>query len=378
MNFPSFADTEAFLAIGSKCSQALTGDASIFTGCYDAIRPIGIALFYAIPFLASDDPITISYIILAMHIMMFLVVCLCITSLYDPDASHLLSRVSPAWFLIFSTVVLVFCLPVIPVVLSDLPSVAFFMLGVSILFQKRLTGVTAFGAGLCFALACLLRQYYFAFTAVAVLSYIIFMSKELKIIGLRPVVWFFIGCVPALLQFAWIWLHTGKFWVYDSSVASLSLYVNKAPYVEMIIYSIPTYSAYVTSIGSEILDPFTFFCLKLLKGFYSLYPAVYLGNAPFQQEPPVIIVNGTLILKAYVGFFVLLFATAFGIWKSPYKYKAMLFLAFFMSVIFAAIGHVESRYFLMPKILYLCYAFVFAFISFKMLFCRKINTTAVE
>ena len=360
MNFPSFADTDGFLGLGQTCYQALVGPASIFEGCYDSIRPLGIALFYAIPFAISLDPVTVSYLVLGMHIIIFLIMCFSVNSVFERERHFFLSPINPLWFLMISAIVLVFALPVIPVALSDLSSATSFMLAVAILFRSRVSGTAAFSAGLLFGFACLLRQYYFAFTALAVLSFVVCMREEFKSMSLRTIALFFLGCSFALLQFLWVWLHTGKLWVYDSSVASFDLYVNKAPYVEMIIYSIPINSAYVTSIGNEILDPFSFFCLKLLKGFYSLYPAVYLGHAPLQSEPQIISVDNMLLFKAYAGFLFLLLGTVGAMYRNLPHYRAVLLLALLMSVMFAVIGHVESRYFLLPKILYVTYIVITA------------------
>jgi hypothetical protein len=135
MNFPSFGDVDSFLQLGDRCSQALSGELTIFDGCYQSIRPIGALLYFAIPYLISRDPVTISYIILALNIGMFLIASLSIQSLFCPAERGGTSGVLPLRFLLISVVVLIFTLPTIPVALSDLPAAAFFLLGISILFS---------------------------------------------------------------------------------------------------------------------------------------------------------------------------------------------------------------------------------------------------
>lgn len=353
MNFPSFADTEAFMGLGKSCSRVLANWQDFNNLCYNGIRPIGSAIYFGIAHLFSSDPITINYITLALNLFSFFIISYSIITFFstrNPNGDLCLNVFES--FVIIA-IGLILSISVIPVALSDISSAAPFSLATAILFNNRLNTRNAFWIGLLFGISCLLRQYYYAFTTLAIISYLIFDKNQLSKENIRPYVLLAVGCSPSLYQFYLTWIHSGSLWVYDSKSASLNGIANLQPYVEMLIYTNPHNAAYLTEIVGPHLNSFTFFCIKLMKGLYSFYPAVYLGESPLASEPQKIIINDFFILKSYISFFSLILITAFGLWKFPINLKRLLLSTLLITITFAAIGHVESRYFFFSRFVYI-------------------------
>lgn len=187
----------------------------------------------------------------------------------------------------------------------------------------------------------------------------VFSKFKLRTFNIKLFLIFFLGYLPALFQFLWVWLHIGDLWAYDRGFMAVYGLVNNPPYVEMIVFTIPSTSAYNTAIADQSMDAFSFFCVKLFKGFFSYYPAVYLGNAPYDDQPYLIQINYVLLFKIYFSFIGIFITTVFGVLKGTDKQGMLIILGFVICIFTAWFGHVESRYFILPRILYCCFIFMF-------------------
>ncbi|QHI97917.1 hypothetical protein GT347_07860 [Xylophilus rhododendri] len=361
MNFPSFGDAETFRQIGDQCALALRGQESLFKGCYNGIRSIGSALYFALPPLLSGDPVTQSYTILAFNLfwlaLMYQAV-LRIVELRMPTAGMCNAGVGLARILV-GALTLLLALPLLPVALSDMPAATLFAIGLG--FMVRLPGrlIDALLAGLFMALGGLIKQNYLVFSAFAVLALIVTMPWRPRIHSwsqlLRCAAMFAAGFSVSLTQVWWIWAHTGHVHVYDPAMNAVFADVRNQPNVELIAFSLPHTGAYISQLDAPVSRA-SHYAIKLWQGLFAYRHAVYLGEPP-ADAPSTLHVDRWLLacawasVAAFTGICCLLARYSRG-----RREKAALVFSVAAIIFTVAIIHVENRYFFLPKLILLALA----------------------
>lgn len=348
MNFPFFGDADFFLAAGAACAKALA-NGQAFADCYNGLRPIGSYAYFTLPNLLAGDAVAASYVLVGMNVLMFILLCSALKRLFQsaPDGAQNLPR---AWTASVTTVAaLVLCTAFIPVALSDMPALSFFMLGLAALFARPATVKSAFLAGLFLALAGLVKQNYYVFSAMAFGVYVALNVRTFDRGSWRLLVAFSLGYSVSLLQVGWVYLHTGRFYLYDPSAGNVFDAARKFPNVELVAFSLPSHSAYMSAVDRP-LTALSHFCIKLLYGFFAYRPAVYLGISP-GDSPAIIRVDRLLLLKAYLSVAALVLGLVWGAIKTRGTWRAMLLLTLFSTLFTTWYIHVENRYFVLPKLL---------------------------
>ncbi len=168
MQFPYFGDADAFLTFGENCSRAISTGTSLFTGCYNGVRPIGALLYFSLPNLITKDPVTASYTLLAMNLGMLLLLAYSAKALITQSGAPLLGdKMGRLFAFLLALVVIALSLPFVPVALADLPACAMFFFGMSRVFKKDVSISDAIVGALFLGLAALTRQNYYVFAAFA-------------------------------------------------------------------------------------------------------------------------------------------------------------------------------------------------------------------
>ncbi|MBA2964829.1 MULTISPECIES: hypothetical protein [Ramlibacter] len=350
MNFPYFGDAKFYLEMAGTCARSIEGG-DPFVGCYNGLRPIGSFAYFTLPHLLSQDPVTVLYIQVGLNVLMFLLLLWALATIPHPEILRPGGRgrrLAAAGGLLGAVAL---CLPFFPVALSDLPSVAVFMAGLAFLLRPAPTRIGAVGAGLLMGAACMLKQNFYVFTAMA--------------IGLHGAVhWWrgdrqqltraFLACAGAaiaVLQLYWVWLHTGHFRPYDPTGIVMDE-VNKVNVIEFVAYALPQQSGYFTTVDSTSLSKLSQFCIKLLQGFFAYRPAAYLGYAP-AGSPVTLPLTGLLLLKAYLATLVVVAGHAWAAWVAPPRWRVVVLLGLGTILFTTWYLHVENRYFLASKLLLL-------------------------
>lgn len=357
MNFPYFGDAEAFLALGARCAQALE-QGGAFAHCYNGLRPIGSFAYFSLPYLLSSDPVTVLYLLAGMNVLMFVLLQYAMVQLAGnamaPSAN---GQVFKRVFILIGTLVL--SLPFIPVALSDLPAVAFFMLGLALLFRGTQNAQAALLAGLSLGVSCLIKQNYYVFTVIAVAVFAGINVRHIDRALARRFALFCAGSSVALLQIAWVYLHTGRLYPYSPADGFVFDEARRLPFIELVAYSLPAKGAYMSSIDSTSISALSHFCIKLLQGFFAYRPAVYLGFSP-AESPAMMHLNKAFLLKAYVSTFALGAVLVWAAAVSTARERTLLVLSLVATFFTAWYIHVENRYFFMPKLLLVCWLGAFA------------------
>nr|WP_176332770.1 hypothetical protein [Caballeronia glathei] len=137
MNFPSIGDAKQYFDVATACAHFLTGDSDVASTCYHAYRPIGIVLYYAIPFLFTDDEFIAGYITLFLNVLFLLLLIysgLTLLRRFSPRDLNTRNNATlkPAE-VVFVVSATLFPIGFIPVRLSDHQSLALFLTGFCVL-----------------------------------------------------------------------------------------------------------------------------------------------------------------------------------------------------------------------------------------------------
>ena len=218
MNFPSFGDADAYAELGRACADAIAGPGRVFDGCYSPIRPAGIAVLMAVPYLATDDPVDAAYVALGLNVVFFAVVVACLAAALIGDHALLEDRPRRSALLAVAafSVLLPNLVAHIPIRLGDLPSLAAFM--AALLVAVRTAGGSCSGrplrrrylvAGAFCSLAVLLKVTYLAY-AVVLLGSLLALDGNARGARLRCAGAFALGMAPMALQVLNVFTHTGQ------------------------------------------------------------------------------------------------------------------------------------------------------------------------
>lgn len=363
MIFPAnpASDPYTYMLLSHTCSMHLSSLSDIANNCYNAYRPLGIILYYAILLKLFPDQITFNYIVLALNICFTIGVFAILNKIFNINNNFIKK-------LIIFGFILANVIGLIPITMSDLIALYFFLMGISFLTKLDLSNIDkssyykTFFVGLFFALAILFKQNYAGYSLFILIPFFIFnihsLSNQLKI-SLKLILTLSLGLSLILIQFINVYMHSNAFWLYEPKVMALTTPLFHQPYIEFFTYTTITPTnldfspgAYVTVLSSHI-NNVMFILYKWYVGM-SKIDIIYHGIRPAVTN--VIIVNPMLYIKPllFLSFFlgISVITIIFGESK-PSKY--LIILAFIISIFSATIMHIENRYFILPRlILILC------------------------
>lgn len=286
MNFPSFGDADTYAALGRSCADAIAGPGHVFDGCYNPLRPVGIAVLMAVPYLATDDPVDAAYVTLALNVVFFATVVACLAGALAGDRAVLADRPRRAAILAGGAfaVLLPNLVAHLPIRLGDLPSLAAFM-GALLVGARTTTGAwsgrallrryAACGA-LC-ALAVLLKVTYLAY-ALVLLGSLLALDGNARGARLRCAAAFTLGMAPVALQVLSVFLHTGQIGIYDREFMRANFTYPRREYgIEGLAFNAPYQTAYLTQVAGGV-SRFEVVVLRLFRGLFGFEWAVYLAE----------------------------------------------------------------------------------------------------
>jgi len=354
MNFPSFGDAETYAQLGRACADAIAGPGRVFEGCYHPIRPAGIALLMAVPYLATDDPVDAAYVALGLNMVFFAGVVACLAAALIGDRALLEGRPRRAALLAAAAfaVLLPNLVAHIPILLGDLPSLALFM--AALLVAVRTAAGSWSGrpllrryliAGALCALAVLLKVTYLAY-ALVLLGSLLALDPNARGSRLRCSAAFALGMAPVAVQVLNVFLHTGQLGLYDREFMRTYFSYPRREYgIESVIFTIPDRSVYLTQVAGEI-GRLEVTVLRLFRGLFGFEWAVYLGEP---SRGPVWTLGAAERLRAWV---LVLAYFAFSGWvvrKGPASLRMVNLNAAAGALATAVLMHTELRYYALPR-----------------------------
>jgi hypothetical protein len=352
VNFPSFGDADTYAELGRACADAIAGPGRVFDGCYNPIRPAGIAVLMAVPYLATDDPVDAAYVTLGLNVVFFAIVVACLAAALIGDRALLEGRPRRAAVLAAAAfaVLLPNLVAHIPVRLGDLPSLAAFM--AALLVAVRTAGGSWSGrpllrryliAGALCALAVLLKVTYVAYTFV-LLGSLLALDGNARGSRLRCAAAFVAGMAPMAIQVLNVFLHTGQLGLYDREF--MRTYFPRRDYsIEAVFSSIPDRGAYMVKVADEI-SRLEVLVLRLFRGIFGFEWAVYLGEP---SRGPVWTLGAAERVRAWglvLAYFV------FSGWvarKGTASLRMINVNAAAGALVTAALMHTELRYYALPR-----------------------------
>jgi len=374
MNFPSFADAPGYIQLGEACASALTSAAgNVFDSCYCSFRPIGIIFLYAIPSLMTDDPVQRVYISLFLNLLLFAATFFALRRLFflDPGLKAIWGNLPPSLLgVIVFLPLLLNLISHLPVTLSDLPSLAFFMLaasqGTSILFedQPRARLWRYLSTGFLVSVSVLLKQSYIVYGFFLILSVLLLDRGQSNTswTRIKNCSVFLLGMSPVLIQLINVYLHCGAFWLYEPGSLRALDYTRMRPNVETIYFSIPTPGAITVKVAGDI-DYLSFIVLKLFKAMFGFEWSVYGG--PSSSIHPFWALSYLNYVKSYG--FVSLYAvfTFWNVLKAPRSLKLLNLTALLIALFNSFFFHTELRFYLFPRIIFYVTVFFWLILAVK-------------
>lgn len=353
MNFPVVGDADAYAALGQSCANFIA-HAGADASCYNGIRPIGIVIYHAIPFLLSGERVEQNYIAVLLNLLSLMVLLASLLVVFRTLCER--SCGPRHWFerlaeIAIVGVVLVLCVAYIPVRLSDLQSFALFTASLAVLTQKgnRHKVWPVIIAGLMAGIAVLLKQNYVICIFFLVIFWICFDLKEHLQSRFKYAFFYLLGVSVCLVQVAMVFYHSGNLWFYEPKMMAAYDPSNAQPYVELIAYTDPSGSAYLSRLPAE-LSAFQFVAVKFYEGIAKFYFSVYLGKAPFEKTPEVLVISeAKLVYMQFVLCLTALLTVAIAFLKN--KWLSILSFMTTSSIFLTVTAlHTENRYFLMTKV----------------------------
>ncbi|WP_454564551.1 hypothetical protein [Pseudomonas sp. AIG] len=369
MDFPVLGDADQYTALGISCADYILGRGDIGSTCYDPIRPIGISVYQAIPFMMTGDLIDQNYITVFLNLacLMLLVGSLLIM-FYNLSDSRLGQRRWVDYFgggvIVITT--LVFCVAYIPVRLSDIQSFACFTGSLAVLSSEknRRSAKALIAAGLMAAMSVLMKPNYVVSIFFLVMFWFCFDFKAQFQSRFKYLAFYLCGVSVCLLQVALVYSKSGIFWFYDPRAMEVYIPTNAQPFVELIAYTEPFKSSYVSKLQVE-LSALQFTALKLYEGFSKFYWAVYMGRAPFEVTPVTMVVESGKLLCMQILLFVFVLLTFASFWLKNKWITVVVFMTTASTLLTAYMLHTENRYYLLTK--------VFWILVLMVLFVRLVN-----
>lgn len=360
MHFESFGDTQGFHGLGQGCALALEGGTPL-AGCYNAIRPVGILVYHAIPHLFASDAIEARYITLFLNLAMAALLYGALLALLRSQRGwrHCPPAVRQAAGVVLLLGVLVCTTPFIPVQLSDHQSLAVFLLGYAVLAGRGFDpgcGRAAL-AGLLAACAVLLKQNY----AVASAALVVLWCAGLQ--GPRPaprvLAAFLAGFSVVGLQFWMVYAATGIPWLYAPGALDIYAESNRQPVVELTAYVDPAPAAYLSSLDRPV-SGFKYFAAKFFHGISAFHWSVYLGQARLDVLPPLLEYDRSDFVRMRLVVVTCFAAVLACLLLRSRSLTLLLWTSLAFTCYAAATAHAEFRHYLFFRIAALLYALVVA------------------
>lgn len=367
MDFASFGDADGYRMLGQSCADFIVQREGMVGSCYHAIRPVGILVYSSIPFLLSKDPLEQNYIAVLMNLIFLM---LLITSLVvafknlsgsGPDENRWASYLGGTAIV---TLTLILCVAYIPVRLSDIQSLACFTASTAILSSEsnRRHWGALLVAGVMAGFSVLLKQNYVVSIFFLAFFWCCLDFRAHLESRLKYVLLYLIGASFCLVQVAAVYYHSGEPWFYESAAMAGFAPSNHQPYVELVAYTDPIQTAYLSKLQGEV-SPFQFVAVRFYEGMMKFYLAVYSGRAPLDITPEILVFSAAKLLcmqllMAVMAVATLLTALFKNKWIAVISYTAT--ASIFLST---TILHTENRYFLTVKV-YLVLVLAVVFVRF--------------
>ncbi|WP_348969954.1 hypothetical protein [Pseudomonas atacamensis] len=358
MDFPVFGDAASYSDFGKACADYIVhAGEGVTTSCYNAVRPTGIMVYHAIPFLLTSDPVEQNHIAVLMNLMSLMVLMVSLLVIFKNLSGAVPGRNTWANCLGGAAVVLftlILCVAYIPIRMSDIQSFACFSASVAILSSeesRRHSGVL-FMAGLMAGVSVLLKQNYVVSIFFLVFFWCCFDLKNHFAVKFKYVFAYLVGVSVCLIQVAAVYYHSGVPWFYEPKAMAVYDIVNSQPYVELVAYTIPTKNSYVSYLPAEV-TAFQYVAVKFYEGISKFYWSVYLGQFPAGIAPQVVVVSHAKMLYMQLVMVIIALATLATIYFKN-KWIAVFSLMTTASIFLSSILlHTEHRYFLMAKVYFI-------------------------
>lgn len=351
MEFVSFADTVGFDTLGQQCAEMIRSGSWQWPGCYSSIRPVGILVWHAVPYVLGSDATEVRYITLFMSLMMAAVLCWALLAVLRGQPGYAQCRPSMrATAEALLVVGVLACLtPFVPVKLSDHQSLAVFVAAYAVLAARNFQpGIGASVlAGLLAGCAVLLKQNY----VVAAAALLVLWASGLQ--GPRPSVRqllaFLAGFSVIGIQFWLTYLASGTPWLYEPGALEPYAASNRQPSVELTAYTDPQPSAYLSSLDRPVSE-FKYFAAKFFHGVSVFHWSVYLGKAPLEELPQLLVYERADFLHFRLVFVACVVAASACLLLRSRTLTLLVWTAMASTCFGAWNGHTEFRYFLFFRI----------------------------
>jgi hypothetical protein len=352
LDFPSFGDATGYEQLGRACAEAVAGPAAVLDGCYHPVRPIGAAALMALPYVATDDPVSAAYIALASNIALFAAAVACFASALAGDPAILPARRRREAVLLglAFAVLLPFFVSLIPVRLADIPSLAPFA-GALLVGANTLHGAWSAAArrrryalaGLLCAIAVLVNTRYFVY-AFVLLAALAALDRDARGDRVRCAGAFVAGMAPVALQVLSVLLHTGQLGLYDREFMA-ARFAPRAHTIEAEYATLPAETAYMVQApagmgGLEVVAQ------RLFRGMTGFEWSVYHGHP---RRPPAWAPDARERATAWAVALAYLALSAAVVRKAPPALRLLTLAAAPIALLNAVLVHTELRYYALPR-----------------------------
>ena len=353
MNFPSFGDAAEYERLGRACADALSGAGGrVFDACYHPIRPRGIAFLMAVPYMVTTDAVAADYVMLALNVAFLGLAVAALASGLASDPDLLPGRAGLLLAISF-VVLLPNLVSHLPVRLGDLPSLAVFLVAVGLGMRTASSPLPARQlarryalAGACCAGAVLLKLTYFVH-ALLFLGLMLLLDRNQTTDRRRLACGaaFLAGFSPVALQFADVFLHSGRVELFEEAYITPFVQQPRGQAIEAVFHTVPATGAYTVRPAEPISFP-SLVALRLFRGLFGFEWAVYRGPA---HRGPVWLVTPSDLIRAWT--LVLLWAavTVSVTRRGPRGLGLLGATAAAIALATAVLGHTELRYYALPR-----------------------------
>ncbi|WP_426783712.1 hypothetical protein [Pseudomonas atacamensis] len=363
MNFPTGSDADAYTIFGKACADFLQNNDAI-SSCYNGIRPIGIMLYQAIPYLLTDDPVSLTYITLLLNVICLLVLLASVLFLFrnlnnpTPAPRSKIDVVGEGTVLLFT---LIMCIGYVPLRLSDIQSLSFFVASLSIISDQeyRERAVPLLIAGILAGISVLLKQNYIVSIFLVTVMWTVFRLRSQAENKLKPIILYLVGTSICMLQVLAVYYHSGIMWFYEPKLMEVYEYGNKQPYIELVAYTIPANGAYLTQL-QQTVSTLEFIAIRFYEGLLKFYWAVYVGEAPFDVSPVTLTFTKVKLLYIQAIVALIIIATIATTFVKNKWLPLVAYVGIGTGLITAVMMHTENRYYILTRILCIVVASVIA------------------
>ena len=353
MTFPAFGDAADYERLGRACAAALGGaGGTVFDDCYHPIRPRGIALLMAAPYLVTRDAVAADYVLLALNVAFLGLAVAALGSALAADPDLLPGRAGLLWAGALAAL-LPNLVSHLPIRLADLPALALFLVAVSLGMRTAASAIPARPlawryamAGACCAGAVFLKLTYFLHSLLF-LALVLLLDRN-QVTDRRRLACgaaFLAAFSPVAAQFGDVFLHSGRVELFESAYMKPFHQQPRGQAIEAVFHTIPATGAYTVR-PAEPVGFATLVVLRLYRGLLGFEWAVYGGRA---RRGPVWELTAPDRIRAwtFVGLWAAL--TAAVVRWGPRGLGLLCATACAVALATAVLGHTELRYFALPR-----------------------------